>query len=463
MTHVAITDVSLSEVLERQRVFYLSGRTRPIEFRVRQLHLLEQAIRRNEGAILEALRADLRKSHLEGFATEIGPALEDLKYIRRRLPSWARPRWVPAHWAQMPGSAWVYPEPYGTAFILGAWNFPFLLTVAPLIGAIAAGNCAVLKPSELALHTSSLLARVMGELFDPGHVVVMEGGAEMAQALLAHRFDCIFYTGGARVGKLVLQAAARHLTPVTLELGGKSPAVVDADVDLKTAVRRIIWGKFTNAGQICISPDYVLVDRRVKAEFIGLAQSTLREFFGDDPRRSPDLGRIVNDAHFNRLCGLLAHGTIVTGGQTDATERYIAPTLIDAPVLDSPLMQEEIFGPLLPIVEYDTLDDAVRFLSARPKPLALYFFSRVVAHQDHILRETSSGGACINDVMLYYANSSLPFGGVGASGMGKYHGRYSFDTFTHFKAVLRKPFWLDIRQRYMPYSDKLLRLLRRLI
>lgn len=458
-----MADTNITAILDRQRAFYDAGHTRPVEFRLRQLRALERAMRGNERAILAALQADLRKSDVEGFATEVGVALEDLKHIYRRLKGWARPRRVPAHWVQLPGSAWVYPEPYGMALIIGPWNFPFLLIVAPLIGAIAAGNCAVLKPSELAPATSSLLARLIADTFDPGHVTVIEGDAQVAQALLAHRFDYIFYTGGAAVGKLILQAAAQHLTPVTLELGGKSPAVIDADVDLQTVTRRIVWGKFTNAGQICITPDYVLVDRRIKDEFITLARAAIREFFGDDPQRSPDYGRIINERHFNRLRALLAHGSIAHGGETDAADRYIAPTLIDAPALDSPLMQEEIFGPVLPIVTYDTFDNAIRFLNARPRPLALYFFSRNVANQERILRETSSGGVCINDVMLHYANSHLPFGGVGASGMGKYHGRYSFDTFTHPKAVLKKPFWLDIRQRYMPYSDKLLRLLRRLV
>lgn len=457
-----MADTNITTILNRQRAFYDAGHTRPVEFRLRQLRALEQAIRGSERAILAALQADLRKSPVEAFATEIGAALEDLKHIRRGLRRWSAPRRVPTHWTQLPGSAWIYPEPYGVALIIGPWNFPFLLIVAPLIGAIAAGNCAVLKPSELAPATSSLLSRLIADTFDPAHVAVVEGDAQTAQALLAHRFDYILYTGGATVGKLILQAAAQHLTPVTLELGGKSPAIIDADADLRTAARRIAWGKFTNAGQICIAPDYALVDRRAQSEFIALTRAAIREFFGDDPQRSPDYGRIINDRHFNRLRALLARGDILHGGQTDAADRYIAPTLIDRPALDSPLMQEEIFGPLLPIIPYDTLDEAIRFVNARPRPLALYFFSRNRGNQERILRETSSGGVCMNDVILHFSNPALPFGGVGASGMGKYHGRHSFDTFTHPKAVLKKRFWPDIRQRYMPYSDALLRLLRRL-
>ncbi len=458
-----MSDTNITAILNRQRAFYDSGQTRPVEFRLRQLRALERAVRGNEHAILAALQADLRKSAVEGFATEIGMALEDLKHIRSRLRKWAAPRRVSTHWVQWPGSAWIYPEPYGIILIIGPWNFPFLLMIAPLIGAIAAGNCAVLKPSELAPATSSLLARLVADTFDPGYVAVIEGDAQIAQALLRHRFDYIFYTGGAAVGKLILQAAAQHLTPVTLELGGKSPAIIDAEVDLTTATQRIIWGKFTNAGQICIAPDYVLIDRRIKSDFIALAHNAIRKFFGDNPQRSPDYGRIINDRHFNRLRALLDTGRIIQGGQTDPADRYIAPTLIDTPPLDSPLMQEEIFGPLLPIIDYHTFDEAVRFVNARPTPLALYLFSRDPAHQERILRETSSGGVCINDVILHFSNPALPFGGVGASGMGKYHGRHSFDTFTHAKAVLKKPFWLDIPQRYMPYSDSLLRLLRRLV
>lgn len=457
-----MADTNITAILSRQRAFYDAGHTRPVEFRLRQLRALEQAIRGSERAILAALQADLRKSAVEAFATEIGAALEDLKHIRRRLRRWSAPRRVPTHWTQLPGSAWIYPEPYGVALIIGPWNFPFLLIVAPLIGAIAAGNCAMLKPSELAPATSSLLSRLIADTFDPAHVAVVEGDAQTAQALLAHRFDYIFYTGGATVGRLILQAAAQHLTPVTLELGGKSPAIIETDADLRTTARRIAWGKFTNAGQICIAPDYALVDRRAQSEFIALTRAAIREFFGDDPQRSPDYGRIINDRHFSRLRALLAHGNILHGGQTDAADRYIAPTLIDRPALDSPLMQEEIFGPLLPIIPYDTLDEAIRFVNARPRPLALYFFSRNGANQERILRETSSGGVCVNDVILHFSNPALPFGGVGDSGMGKYHGQHSFDTFTHPKAVLKKPFRLDIRQRYMPYSDALLRLLRRL-
>ena len=458
-----MADRDFTAIVDRQRAFFDSGRTRPVEFRLQNLRALEQAIRSRERAILAAVQADLRKSEVEGFATELGMALEELKHIRQRVKSWARPRRVTPHWAQLPGSAWIYPEPYGVTLIIGPWNFPFLLMIAPLIGAIAAGNCAILKPSELAPNTSALLARLIGDTFDPDHVTVVEGDGATAQALLARRFDYIFYTGGPIVGRRILEAAAQHLTPVTLELGGKSPAVVDATVDLKAAVRRILWGKFTNAGQICIAPDYALVDRRVKADFIALARATLREFFGDDPQRSPDYGRIIHPRHFNRLCALMGDGTIVHGGQTDTADLYIAPTLIDAPALDRPLMQEEIFGPLLPIVEYDALDEAIQFLNARPKPLALYFFSANPSHQERILRETSSGGVCLNDVILHFANPALPFGGVGASGMGKYHGRHSFDAFTHPKAVLKKPLWLDIRQRYMPYSPGLLRWLRRLV
>lgn len=450
-------------LLDRQRAFYESGQTRPVTFRVERLRALEHAIRSNEQAILAALHADLRKSEVESFVSEISTSLEDLKYIRRRLKGWAKPYRVSAHWSQLPGSAWIYPEPHGVTLIIGPWNFPFLLMIAPLVGAIAGGNCAVLKPSEFAPHTSRLLARMIAETFDPAHVTVIEGDGRTAQALLAHRFDLIFYTGGPTVGKLILQAAAQHLTPVILELGGKSPAIVDADVDLAVATRRIVWGKFTNAGQICIAPDYVLIDHRLKDAFLEQAHTTIRAFFGNDPQRSPDYGRIVNERHFNRLCGLLAYGRIVCGGQADAGERYIAPTLIDAPALDSPLMQEEIFGPLLPVLSYDSLDEAIHFVHARPKPLALYFFSRNRVHQERILQQTSSGGACINDVIFHFANPALPFGGVGASGMGKYHGRHSFDTFTHPKAVLKKPLWADFPQRYMPYPPGLLRLLRRLI
>jgi acyl-CoA reductase-like NAD-dependent aldehyde dehydrogenase len=456
---------AIQAILRAQRDTFASGATRDVPFRLRQLRALEDRLRRSEAAILEALRADLGKAPMEAFASEVGLVIEEVKHIRKHLPGWARPRRVPGHWVQFPSSSWVYPEPRGVALIIGPWNYPFLLIMAPLIGALAAGDCAVLKPSELSPHTSRMLAGLVRDTLDPGLACVVEGGAATAQALLDEKFDVLFYTGGVAAGRIVMQAAARHLTPVTLELGGKSPTLVDANLGgpagLRAAARRIMWGKFGNAGQTCIGPDYVLADRRVKDDLLDAFQRALRDFYGDDPRRSPDYGRIISARHFERLRGLMEAGRVLHGGQMDAAERYIAPTLLEA-APDSPLMQEEIFGPLLPVLEYGSLDEAIAFVNARPKPLALYFFSADRAAQARVLRETSSGGGCINDIFMHYATPALPFGGVGDSGIGRYRGRYSFETFSHFKGITRQSLRIDLPQRYAPYKDRL-RLLRKLI
>jgi aldehyde dehydrogenase (NAD+) len=356
---------------------------------------------------------------------------------------------------QLPGSAWVQPEPLGVVLIIGPWNYPFQLMISPLIGAIAAGNCALLKPSELAPATSAVLAQLVQATFDPAHVALVEGGVETAQALLAEKFDHIFFTGGERIGKVVMQAAAQHLTPVTLELGGKSPCIIDTDINLEVAVRRLVWGKFLNAGQTCIAPDYLLVNEAIKPALVEALQQRLQQCYGDQPSQSPDYSRIVNERQFDRLVGLLNQGQVLAGGEHHRPDRYIAPTLIDQVTWDDPVMQEEIFGPILPILTYRRLEDAIAIIQQRPKPLALYLFSRDRQVQRQVLQNTTAGGVCINDVILQVAVWGLPFGGVGSSGMGAYHGKYSFDTLSHLKSVFKRPFWLDMDWRYPPYADKI--------
>jgi acyl-CoA reductase-like NAD-dependent aldehyde dehydrogenase len=448
---------SIPLLVQAQREFYQSGQTRDMDFRVQQLKRLLDVVTRHEADILQALKADLNKPPLEAYGSEVGLLRAEIQYVLTHLRGWARPKRMPIHLTQFPSSAWVYPEPYGVALIIAPWNYPLLLIVAPLVGAMAAGNCAILKPSEMAAHTSALLARLIGDHFDPRYIAVVEGGPDTAQALLHEKFDTIFYTGNRHIGRQVMQAAARHLTPVTLELGGKSPCIVDAEVDVARAARRILWGKFLNAGQICLSPDYVLADRRIKPALLQAMRQTLLEFYGPDPRLSPDYCRIINARHFERLCRLLPtgaeEGTLMAGGQIDAGERYIAPTIIDEPPADGALMRDEIFGPLLPVIGYDGLDEAIRFVNARPKPLALYFFSTNRAHQERVLRETSSGGGCINDTILHFTSPLLPFGGVGESGMGQYRGRASFDTFSHHKAFIKKNFLFDFWFRFAPYKN----------
>jgi aldehyde dehydrogenase (NAD+) len=349
----------------------------------------------------------------------------------------------------------VQSQPLGVVLIIGPWNFPFQLVMSPLMGAIAAGNCAIIKPSELAPATSRVVAQLVAETFDPQYIAVMEGGVDTAQALLAEKFDHVFFTGGTRVGQIVMAAAAQHLTPVTLELGGKSPCLVEPDVPLEMTAKRIIWGKFVNSGQACIAPDYLLVNEAVVEPLIAALRQTLTEFFGDNPAASPDLARIINDQQFDRLVGLLDSGRILTGGDYDRHQRYIAPTLMDQVTWEDPVMADEIFGPILPILTYRQLDEAIAQINARPKPLALYLFTRNKAHQKQVLSATTSGGVCLNDVFLQVAVWGLPFGGVGASGMGAYHGKTSFDTFSHQRSVLKKPFWLDASWRYAPYASKL--------
>lgn len=445
--------IDISAIVQQQRDFFRSGQTQPLDFRIQQLQRLKQAIADSKADILAALQADLGKPEFEAYATEIG-VLREFDFVLRRLRNWAKPQRVSVGFEQFPARAEIRSEPLGVVLIVSPWNYPFQLLIWPLIGAIAAGNCVLLKPSELAPHTSALISKLIGKLFDPAYIAAVEGGIEMSQAILAERFDHIFFTGGNSIGKIVMSAAAQHLTPVTLELGGKSPCIVDADIQVEYAAKRIVWGKFLNCGQTCIAPDYLLVDRRIKPALLAAIQATIREFYGDDPAQSADYGRIVNDRHFDRLASFLT-GDMIAGGQIDRADRYIAPTVIDAVNWSDAVMQDEIFGPVLPVLAYDDLTEAIEQVVDRPKPLALYFFSRNANLQQRILDETSSGGVCINDTIMQVGIPDLPFGGVGASGMGRYHGKASFDTFSNVKSVLVKSFRLDLKWRYPPYANKL--------
>jgi acyl-CoA reductase-like NAD-dependent aldehyde dehydrogenase len=444
---------NIAAIVQRQREFFRTGKTKDLNFRIQQLQTLRQAIVDRQPEILAALQADLGKPQFEAYATEIS-VLREIDYALRHLRRWAKPRRVSAGFDQFPATASIQPEPLGVVLIIAPWNYPFQLLIWPLVGAIAAGNCALLKPSELAPHTSSVISKLIGKIFDPAYIAAIEGGAETSQALLEEPLDHIFFTGGTEIGKIVMTAAAKHLTPVTLELGGKSPCLVDAEVQLEYTAKRIVWGKFLNCGQTCIAPDYLLVDRRIKPALIDALQAAITEFYGDDPAQSPDYGRLISTRHFDRLEPLLHSGRLVAGGETNRDDRYIAPTLLDATWSDA-VMQEEIFGPILPVLEYEEIEEAIEQINARPKPLALYFFSRNSALQQRILQATASGGVCINDTIMQVGVPELPFGGVGASGMGRYHGKASFDTFTHYKSVLSKSFRLDLKWRYPPYVGKL--------
>lgn len=451
------------EILDRQRKFFRSGATLEVEFREKQLIKLKQMIVENEEKILTAIRKDLNKSDMEGYLTEVGFVLNELDYIIKKLNRFAYPRAVKTPIAYFGSKSYVLSEPYGVVLILSPWNYPFQLAIAPLIGAIAAGNCAIIKPSEHSPHTTALIDELITQYFDEDYIKVIQGEIPETQALLKEKFDYIFFTGSTFVGRIVMEAAARHLTPVTLELGGKSPCIVEEDVDIELTARRIAWGKFLNAGQTCVAPDYLLVNSSVKEELLDAFKGVIHDFYGGDPRKSKYYVRIINERHFDRLTGLLDGGDVVLGGDTNRDELYIAPTILDNVQIDHKLMEEEIFGPLLPIIAYDELEEAVEFITNRPKPLALYLFTEDRAKKSYVLRNTSSGGACINDTITHMTTKWLPFGGVGDSGMGRYHGKASFDTFSNKKSVLEGGFTFDTKQKYPPYTtpfEKMKKLMR---
>lgn len=448
-----LTAPTFADRIQQQRDFFATGQTRSLDFRLEQLDKLKQAILDRKEEIVAAVRQDLGRPEYEGYF-ELA-AIAEIATAQKNLKRWMKAKRVSVSFEQFPCGAWIQPEPLGVALIIGPWNYPFQLLISPLVGAIAAGNCAVLKPSEIAQNTARVVADLVNRVFPPEYVCALEGGVEVSQALLREKFDRIFFTGGTRIGRIVMEAAAKHLTPVTLELGGKSPCIVAKDAKLDVAAKRIAWGKFLNAGQTCIAPDYLLVDREVKAPLLDRLQACLREFYGDDPQASPDYARLVSDRHFDRLEPLLNDGQIVCGGRSDRGDRYIAPTILEAVNWDDAVMAEEIFGPILPVLTYDDLGAAIARINERPKPLALYVFSQSRAVQDRVLAATSSGGACINETVMHVGCTNLPFGGVGESGMGSYHGKASFDTFSHYKSVLKKGTWLDLQWRYAPYAGKL--------
>lgn len=456
-----VTLPAIPDIVRQQRAFFATGQTKPLPFRLDRLQRLKQAIVDRQEDIVAAARADLGRPAFEAYF-EIA-ALKEVDTALKRLKGWMRPQRVGVGIDQFPGGAWLQPEPLGVVLVIGPWNYPFQLIVSPLVGAIAAGNCAILKPSEQAPHTSKVVAEIVAAAFEPNYIAVLEGDVEVSQQLLAEKFDRIFFTGGTEIGRIVMQAAAKTLTPVTLELGGKSPCIVDADVKLEVAARRIAWGKFINAGQTCVAPDYLLVDRRLKTDLIAQLKVAIAEFFGDVPSQSPDYARIINARHFDRLQHFLRDGDIATGGETDRESRFIAPTILDNVSWDDAVMQEEIFGPILPVIPYDSLDTAIAWVNERPKPLALYVFSNRSDVWDKVLQSTSSGGACVNDTVMQLSVDGLPFGGVGDSGIGAYHGKYSFDTFSHYKSVLKKGLWLDLKWRYAPYTEAGLKQIRRLV
>ena len=440
----------VTATVHRARDFFATGATRPLAFRREQLQKLSTALQQYEPVILAALQADLGKSPYQALATELGLVHAEINHALRHLARWVAPSKRRTPWFVAPACGWVQPEPFGVALIVGTWNYPVQLLLSPLVSAIAAGNTAILKPSELAPRTAEVLTALVTEFFSPEYITAVNGGSEIAEALLQEKFGKIFFTGSARVGRIVMAAAARQLTPVTLELGGKCPAIVCADAKVELAARRIVWGKFLNAGQTCVAPDHVRVHRNVREPFLLAMQQALLEFYGPDPRRSFDYGRIVNQKHFNRQLNYLGDGKIFHGGESHAQELYLAPTILTAVPPDAAVMQEEIFGPVLPVLEFDDLTKTIAELQVAPTPLALYLFTENRTLENKIISEVRSGGVCVNDVIAHMIGTGLPFGGLGESGFGSYHGRAGFDAFSHQRAVLRRTTWLDLPFRYPP-------------
>ena len=446
---------AIQNILTDQRQFFNSGRTKNLDFRLENLSRLKKAIIQNEATILKALKNDLYKSAYEGYLTEIGLALEEIRFVSRRLRSWVKPRKVRTPYVLWFGSSTIYSEPYGISLIISPWNYPIQLTILPLIGSIAAGNCTVIKPSEYAPHTSAMISEIIERHFDSHYITVVEGDTQISKDLLNERFDYIFFTGSVAVGKNVMSAAAKFLTPVTLELGGKSPCVVDQDVNIDMAARRITSGKFINSGQTCTAPDYLLVHPSNTQKLLDKIKEYLHKFYGEDPQKSPDYVRIINKRQFDRLAALLDKDDIIVGGQTDPEDLYIAPTLLQNVSWNDPVMQDEIFGPILPVLVFEDLSEVIATINSRPRPLALYFFSNQRDNYQRIVEEVSFGGGCINDTLSHLVNPHLPFGGTGSSGMGGYHGKASFDTFSHQKSIFKKWFNFDLPLRFPPYKNKL--------
>ena len=441
-------------IVEKQKNFFNSGATLPLNFRIKQLKKLFKAVSEAEKDICDAMHKDFRKSPVEVYGTEISLVLKETKYFLRNLPKLMRPERVRSSLASFPARTYIYHEPFGQSLIIGPWNYPLMLMLQPLAGAIAAGNCVIMKPSELASNTSALIAKLIKDNFDDSYISVLEGGPTITQQLLIHKFDVIFFTGSERVGKIVYEAAAKTLTPCILELGGKSPCIVDEDANIDLAARRISWGKLVNGGQSCVAPDYLFVHRKVKDKLLSKMQTNVTKYFGENIEESEDLTLIINDAHFSRLQNYLSDGTIVFGGKSNSDKRYIEPTLLDNVSWDDRVMKEEIFGPILPVLTFDNLDDVITKINEQPKPLALYYFSTKKRKQDKILNTISFGGGCINDTMLQFASPSIPVGGVGPSGMGSYHGKQSFIAFSNAIGIVKKSNIIDVPLRYPPYKGK---------
>ena len=442
-------------IVQKQKEYFKSGKTHPVEFRVEQLKKLYTVIKKYEEEILEALKCDLGKSAYEGFMCETGLVLSEISYMIQHTKKFAKRKTVHTPLAQFASHSYTQACPYGTVLVMSPWNYPFLLSIDPLVDAIAAGNTVVLKPSAYSPATSKIIEKIVKECYEEEYVAVVTGGRAENAALLKQKFDFIFFTGSQNVGKEVLRQAAENLTPVVLELGGKSPCIVDKTADIPLAAKRIVFGKYLNCGQTCVAPDYILCESSVKEAFVSDVIKQIKLQFGKEPLKNPDYGKIVNEKHFTRLCGLIDPQKVLFGGEWDKDTCQIAPTVMDHVMMDDAVMQEEIFGPIMPILTFESFDREVMDLKDKEKPLALYIFSKDKNHIERITKEVAYGGGCINDVVIHLATSEMGFGGVGESGMGSYHGKAGFDAFSHTKSIVDKKTWLDLPMRYQPYCSKL--------
>lgn len=455
---------NIEAIINKQRTFFMSQKTKNVNFRIEQLKKLREIIKQKENEICKALELDLGKSNTESYMTEIGMVLEDLRYVIKHTKKWTKKEYHIAPLAQFPSTSFRIAEPYGLTLIISPWNYPFLLTIQPLVGAISAGNCAIIKPSEYSQYTSKIIKDIIEEVFNEEYVAVILGEKEVAEKLLKNKFDYIFYTGSTRVGKIVMESAAKNLTPVTLELGGKSPCIVDKNSNVKLAAKRIIFGKLLNCGQTCVAPDYVFVQKEVKQEFINYCKEYIEKFIGSNWNENKEYPKIINKRQFDRMIELIEKEDIAYGGNFDEKTLKIQPTLLDNKSFETKAMQEEIFGPILPIIEYIDLEEPIKYINENNKPLALYIFTNSKRVENRILKEVSYGGGCINDTIIHLASSKLGFGGIGYSGMGEYHGKYSFKTFSHYKSIINKSTLIDLPMRYHPFkkiNDRLIRIFMR--
>ena len=463
MNKIELTSQDVEILLKEHKYFFNTQETKDIDFRIEQLKKLKCGIKKYESKILEALKKDLRKNEIESYITEIGFVYKSIEDTIKSVKKWTKPKRVKTPIFLMPAKSFIISEPYGTVLIIGPYNYPFQLVIEPLIGVIAAGNCAVIKPSEVSPNVSKVITELIKDTFEKRYVSCVEGAIETNTALINSKFDYIFFTGSVGVGKVIMEAAAKNLIPVTLELGGKSPVIVDESSDIKVAAKKIIWGKTLNSGQTCVAPDYVVVHESIKDDLIKEMEVSIKEFFGTNTQESESLGRIINDRHYNRLKTIIDKDRehIIYGGKYDEREKYIEPTIIEVSSWDAASMREEIFGPILPVMSYRNLDKVINDIQKQPKPLALYLFTTNKSVENKVLSQISSGGVCINETITHLANTNLPFGGVGSSGMGSYHGEQSFITFSHKKSVLKKGNRFNINMLFPPYNERQLNIIKK--